>query len=147
MKIINVRLFHKIVRPEVYIIVSESDDLALHSRFHNCLKLDKCLTCTIIAVSQTVFKAMAFKLGMTVDLCMAYMLFSYQWSWPWCKVTGGRQRQKNQHWIISTTKQVISIKFATTVGHFVCDLDFENVCMAWIPCFISWKLSVHLSQL
>ena len=45
-----------IVRLKVYIIFSQSDDLALHSRSQLHLKLDKCLTCTIIAISQTVFK-------------------------------------------------------------------------------------------
>ena len=39
-------------------------------------------------------------------------------------------REKNSALIIiSTTNQAISIKFATTVGHFVRDLNFENVSM------------------
>ena len=37
----------KIVRRELYIIVSQSDDLALHSRAQQRLKRDQCLTCTI----------------------------------------------------------------------------------------------------
>ena len=37
----------------------------------------------------------------------------------------GSQRRKSR--IISTTKQVTRIKLATTVGHFVRDLDFSNV--------------------
>ena len=41
---------------------------------------------------------------------------------------------KNQRWIISTTKQAISIKLATTVGHFLRDIDFENVDMAGPSC-------------
>ena len=44
----------KIVRRKVLIIFSQSDDLALHSRSQLCLKLDKCLTCTIIAIFWTV---------------------------------------------------------------------------------------------
>ena len=56
MKIINVRLFLKlfitfavkIVREKAYTIVSQSDDLALHSRSQLRHNLDKCLTCTII---------------------------------------------------------------------------------------------------
>ena len=42
----------KIVLLKVYIIVSQSDDLALHSRS----QLDKSYTCTIIAISRTAFK-------------------------------------------------------------------------------------------
>ena len=44
----------RIVRLKVYIICSQSDDLALHSRSQLRLKLDKSLTCTIIALSRTV---------------------------------------------------------------------------------------------
>ena len=46
----------KIVRLNVYIIFYPSNDLALHSRPQLRLKLNKCLTCTIIAISQTVSK-------------------------------------------------------------------------------------------
>ena len=46
----------KIVCLMVYIIFSQSVDFALHSRSQLHLKLDKCLTCTITATSQTVFK-------------------------------------------------------------------------------------------
>ena len=42
---------------------------------------------------------------------------------------------KIQCWIISTTKQVISIQLATMVGHFLHDLDFENIYMAWPTCY------------
>ena len=54
---------------------------------------------------------------------------SFRWPLPWCKVTVGRQRQKNQRCIFSATKQAISIKMTTTVGHFLrdLDLDFTNV--------------------
>ena len=60
----------KIDRLKVYIILLQSDDLALRSRSQLRLTLDICLTYTIIAISQTVFKLYAFKLGMTVELCM-----------------------------------------------------------------------------
>ena len=46
----------KIVRLKVYTIVSQFDDLALDSRSRLRLKHDQCLTCTIISMSQTVFK-------------------------------------------------------------------------------------------
>ena len=36
--------------------------------------------------------------------------------------------------IISTTRQVISIKLATTLGHVWPDLDIENLYMAWPAC-------------
>ena len=39
-------------------------------------------------------------------------------------------KAKMQCGIISTTKQEQSIKLATTVGHCVRELDFENVHMA-----------------
>ena len=53
---IPIKFAVKIVRLKVYVIFSQSDDLALHSRSPVHLKHDKCLTCGIIAISQTVFK-------------------------------------------------------------------------------------------
>ena len=46
----------KRVRLKVCKICSQSDDLALYSRSQLRLKLHKCLTCTVIAIYQTVFK-------------------------------------------------------------------------------------------
>ena len=46
----------KIVRLKSYLMLSQSDDLALLSRLQVRLKLDKCLTCSIIAISLTVCK-------------------------------------------------------------------------------------------
>ena len=46
----------KIVRLKDYIIFTQSDDLAVYLRPQLCLKLDKCATCTIIAISRTEFK-------------------------------------------------------------------------------------------
>ena len=47
-----------------------------------------------------------------------------------------RQRQKNQPWIISTTKQAISIKLnCCNRTPFLCDVYFENDYMAWSSCF------------
>ena len=51
-------------------LLFQSDDLNLHSRSQLRLKLDKCLTCTIIVkiLSNNIeANIMAFKLGMTVD--------------------------------------------------------------------------------
>ena len=74
---------------------------------------------------------MAFKHGMTVDFCMAYMLMSI--TLTLMQGHSGSAKAKNRHWIISTTKQAISIKLAPMVGlfFFLGDLDFENVYMAW----------------
>ena len=54
----------KIVRLKVYMNHCQSDDIDLHSRSQVCLKLDYFLTCNI---SDNI-EAIAFKLGMTVDL-------------------------------------------------------------------------------
>ena len=63
----------KIVRLKDYAICSQCEDLSLHSRSQLCLKLDKCYTCTIVAISRTVFlKLFMPQLGMPTDLCMAY---------------------------------------------------------------------------
>ena len=48
----------KIVRLKVYIIFCQFDDLALHSKSQLRLKRDKCLTCTIIAITRRVFKVL-----------------------------------------------------------------------------------------
>ena len=53
--------------------IFQSDDRDLHSRSQLRLILDKCFTCAIIVMSRTLFKPMAFKHGMPVDLCMAYI--------------------------------------------------------------------------
>ena len=42
----------------------------------------------------------------------------------------GSEKATNQRWLISATKQAISIKLDTTVGHFVRDFDFAKVCIA-----------------
>ena len=40
-------------------------------------------------------------------------------------------KYKNQRWMLSVTKQAISITLATTVGHILHGLGFANVYMAW----------------
>ena len=40
--------------------------------------------------------------------------------------SGSAEAKQNQRWMISTSKQAISISFATTVGHFLHDLDCET---------------------
>ena len=48
----------------------------------------------------------------------------------------GSAKATNQRCLLSATKKAISIKLATTVGHFLCDLDhhFANVYMACPAC-------------
>ena len=60
---------------------------------------------------------MAFNRGMTIDLCMAYMLRLVTMNLTLMQGHSGLADDKLQRWIISTTKQAISIKHAATVGH------------------------------
>ena len=73
---------------------------------------------------------MAFKLGMTVDLCMAYMLMLVSMTLILMKGHSGSQRQKISIGIISTTKQAITVQLATMVGQFLSDLDYKKVYVA-----------------
>ena len=109
------------------IIFSQSNELALHSRAHRRLKLNKCLTCTDILNSIKRYGIPTSQEGRHIYICS----FSFRWPWPWYKVTVGWQRQNKSAWIISTIKEAISVKLATTLGHFVRDLDFENLYFAW----------------
>ena len=52
-------------------------------------------------------------------------------------------KAKNQHCMLSATKQAIRIKLATTVGHFLHDLDFTNVYMACPACY-TWSRNTVL---
>ena len=69
---------------------------------------------------------MAFKLGMSVDLCMAYMPMLVSMTLTLMQGHNGSAKAT----IIWTTKQAISITLATTLGHVLHDLDFENIHMA-----------------
>ena len=60
---------------------------------------------------------MAFKLDMTVDLCMGYMLMLISMTLTLMQGYSGLANETIQRWIILTTKQAISIKFAVTVGY------------------------------
>ena len=129
----------KIVQLKIYIIFSQSDDFAFHSKSQLHFKVDNFLTYkyynTINSISNILghISAMAFKLDMAVDLCMDTCSCLFWWPWPWCKVShSGLAEETNRprkSWIFSTTKQVTLtiIKLATAVGHFSRDLDFENI--------------------
>ena len=97
----------KIVRLKVYVIFSQSDDLDLYSRSQLRLKLNKCFYLYYNSNISDTNWAMAFKLGMPVDLCMSYIyICSCSFWWPSCNVTECRQREKYERRIISTTKQL-----------------------------------------
>ena len=133
----------KIVRLKVYLILSQSLDLAHHSRSQLCLKLDRFLTCTIVAISQTVFKLLAFKLDRMADLCMAYLFMLISMTLTLMQGHSVSAKENIQWWIILITKQARSINLATstTVGHFLRDLDFTNVSI-WLDhhgFFLPWS--------
>ena len=68
--------------------------------------------------------------GMTVDLGMPDMLMLVPVTLNWMQGYSGSAKANNSRGILSATKQAISIKLATTLGHFLCDHDFANVYMA-----------------
>ena len=79
---------------------------------------------------------MAFKLGMMEDLwklCMAYILYNSKYTharlelWPWCKVTVGLQRGKNQSLQSEKNNQHWCYNFSTTVGHFCMALLWKHL--------------------
>ena len=61
--------------------------------------------------------AMVFKLGVTVDLCIVYMLMVVSMTLTLMQGHSGLAEEKSQRWIIWTTKQAISILLSATVGH------------------------------
>ena len=58
-----IRFVLKIVRLQVYILCSQSDDRALYSRSQVRINLDPCLLCTIRAISRAVCKLLHSHLG------------------------------------------------------------------------------------
>ena len=75
-----------------------------------------------------------------VELCMAYILMLV----PMTLMQGGSTKAKIQRWIISKTKQAISIQLATMVGHVLSDLEFASIYMAWpASCFFCCCCPVH----
>ena len=104
----------KIVQLKVKLLFSQSDDLALHPRSQLHIKLDKCLTCTIIAVW-----TMILKLGLTVDLCMTYLLMLVTMTLTLMQGHSGLEMANIQCWIISAT-------LATMVGLFCVTLTLTT---------------------
>ena len=71
---------------------------------------------------------MAFTLGMTVDVYMTNMLMLVSMMQGHSGSAKAKQSALNYLDCV-TTNQAPSIILATTVGHFLRDLDFENVYM------------------
>ena len=78
----------------LYVIFFQSDDLALHSRSQLHLKLDK-IMCYNSYISNNIY-AMASKLGMMVDLCMAYILMLISMTLTLMQGHGGLAKAKIQ---------------------------------------------------
>ena len=78
--------------------------------------------------------AMALKLGMTVDWYMAYHSTHVHFDDLDLDTTdhSGSPEVKMQQWIISTTKQIMSIKLATMVGHFYMTLTVTLKTFIWL---------------
>ena len=64
---------------------------------------------------------------MTVDLWMPYILMLVSMTLTLMQGHSGSAEAKNQRCMLSATKQTISIKLATMVGHFLRELDFANM--------------------
>ena len=63
----------KIVRLNVYVTLVASPMTLKFTQGHSCLKLDNVLTFTLNSNTSDNISAMAFKLGITVELCIAYI--------------------------------------------------------------------------
>ena len=70
---------------------------------------------------------MAFQLGMTVDLCMAYLLVLILMTLTLVQGHSGSANANKSALNYLENKQATSITLATTVGHYLRDLEFENV--------------------
>ena len=80
--------------------------------------------------------ALAFTLGMTVDLCMSYLLMLVSMTLTLMQGHSGSAKAKIQYWFILKTKQAKSIKLATTVGHFYVIMTLKTIIwLAWPACF------------
>ena len=66
---------------------------------------------------------------------MAYMLVLVLMTLTLMQAHSGSAKEKCHRWICSTTKQAISMKRATAVGHLLRDLDFENAYISGPTCF------------
>ena len=65
--------------------------------------------------------------GKRMDAIIIIMLVLVSMTLTLMQGHNGPANANNQHWMFSAIEQAISI----TVGHFIRDLDFANVCMVW----------------
>ena len=127
MKIINVWLFQKlslqampikfavkIVRLRVCMTIASPMTITF-IQGHKCLKLDCFLTCNISDILS--YYIQTWHDGRLVD-ALSYLLMLVLVTLTLMQVHSGSAKAKSQRCILSATKQAISIKLATTVGHF-----------------------------
>ena len=102
----------------------QSDDLDLHSRSLVHLKLDYFLTSNI---SDNIFSVISYYMKTWHNSRLMDALYIYT---PACfndlnidALSQWVGKGKNQCCMLSATKQAISMKFATTVGHFYVTLQ------------------------
>ena len=80
-----------------------------------------------------------FKLGTIVDLLMPNILMLILMTMTLMQGRNGSAKAKNQRYMLSATKQAISIKLATTVGHFYATLTLtlhKCIYIAYPTCFL-----------
>ena len=92
-------------RLKVYLICSLSDELDLHARSQLRLKVDKCFNLYFNSNISDNISAMAFKLGMKVDLCMGYILMVMSMTLTLIQGHSGSAEGKIQLWIISQNQK------------------------------------------
>ena len=68
-----------------------------------------------LTISWMIFK-LTFKLGVTVDLWMPYMLMLVSVTLTQGHSRSAKVKKQKQTWMLSATKEAISIKLATKVG-------------------------------
>ena len=112
----------KTVRLKVHYDHCQSNDLDLHLRSQVHIKLYYFLSCNISD------NAITFKLGMTVDLWMPYMLVLI--TLTLMLRHSGLAKAKSQRCMLSATKQAINIKLATKVGHVYVTLTLQTLYMS-----------------
>ena len=83
---------------------------------------------------------MVSKLSMTVDLCIAYLLILILMTLTLMQGHSGSAHNEIWGLIISTTRQATRIKLAATVCHASRQIDFEIVYVAWLFCFVCFKV-------
>ena len=109
----------KIVWLKVYMTIVSPMTLTF-VQGHKCLKLDYFFNLQYLGQYLS-YGVQTWHDGRLMDLFSLYIyICSYLFRWPWYKVTVGLKRPKISV-ACSPTKQEISFKLATTVGHFYCN--------------------------